>query len=844
MVLSVAFLGGALPGAVVASSCLGCAALVLVLVDRGGTLSLPPLALLPLASAIVCLLQLIPLPAPLLAHLAPASADVRNFALLPMGLTRARPVTLDVPATWVELARAIGLMATVTVAAELARSRRTRRRLAAGVGLTGVTVALVGYGHDLANAHALFGLHVFQNDRLTLLTPFGNPNHLAGFLTLSTVLLLGLAAESPQRRWSVLWVVLAVSSGVAVFFSLSRAGIFFFVAGQLAFIGALALGKVPLGSRDAYRPGEQTNGRERLLLLVAGVVGVVALASYFALDRISDRLSTLDSLEKVHQSKVELWPMFARAALHVWPLGLGRGAFAVGFSRWQAEASYVSFNYPENWLLQWGTDFGLPVTLGLLALAIWAALRTVRKDASALERAAACGLLALVLHDLFDFALEFQASAAAAAVAAGLLSGRALAQGRGLRLGWRPAWTLTGGAVLLVVVGLWRGRETAEESAASLARAATAGLDSEALRTEALAAIDAHPAEASLYRTVGLAEATRRPHEALAFLTRALWLRPMDTDTHRLTANVLWRLGAPAQAMGEWRLARETNMQPGSVLAEALPYARTPELLESLVGPRLSDVPTVVSLLWGAGRRADAEALLAWGRGQAEGLPGLAVLWTNAASLRLEAGKPAEALSLLDEAERRGDDVALLRAQAFSALGKPREAVQTLEAAVVRRPEDAELSFALAGQWLAAGRPAMARKALERLQPFLSGTPARVRLLSTEAETYRVEGRIGRALESLDTARRLAPENAGLQYQAAQLYEQLGRFDAAAEAVRAGARAEGPAGVARAQQSLDRLQKASEAQQLKGLETPSPLQKLLNEDDAAQADGGTPGEIP
>jgi predicted Zn-dependent protease len=148
------------------------------------------------------------------------------------------------------------------------------------------------------------------------------------------------------------------------------------------------------------------------------------------------------------------------------------------------------------------------------------------------------------------------------------------------------------------------------------------------------------------------------------------------------------------------------------------------------------------------------------------------------------------------------------------------------------------LGFALAGQWLAAGRPALARRALERVQPFLSGAPARVRLLSAEAETYRAEGRIGRALESLDSARRLSPENAGLQYQAAQLYEQLGRFDAAEEAVRAGARAEGPSGAARAQEWLARLQKASEAQQLKGLETPSPLQKLLDEDEAAQADAG------
>ena len=53
----------------------------------------------------VCGLQLVPLPASLLSLLSRPAAELRDFALVPLGLTRARPVTLDAPATWRELAK-------------------------------------------------------------------------------------------------------------------------------------------------------------------------------------------------------------------------------------------------------------------------------------------------------------------------------------------------------------------------------------------------------------------------------------------------------------------------------------------------------------------------------------------------------------------------------------------------------------------------------------------------------------------------------------------------------------------------------------------------------------------
>ena len=65
------------------------------------------------------------------------------------------------------------------------------------------------------------------------------------------------------------------------------------------------------------------------------------------------------------------------------------------------------------------------------------------------------------------------------------------------------------------------------------------------------------------------------------------------------------------------------------------------------------------------------------------------------------------------------------------------------------------------------------------LAPLLLGVLAaggpRTRLVLAQAETYRVEGRYGRALDLVQTAMRLSPGDPGLHRQAAGLYESLKR---------------------------------------------------------------------
>jgi tetratricopeptide (TPR) repeat protein len=823
-------LGGAAPGAAALATVLSATALGLLVASDRGRLVVPPLALLPLTVAGLSALQLVPLPPGLLGFLSPPLAELRAFALAPLDLDGWRPLSHDPPATAAAVAGSLAAAAALIASAGLSRSRTSRRILAAGIGLTGVAVALIGFGHALADASTLFGIHRFQNTLLPFLTPFGNPNHLASFATLASVLLLGLAADNAQHRSrQALWLAAAVAVGASAFLSLSRGGIAFWCAGQVAFLLLL------VRRRDA----RGTAGRAIPVALAVGAVALVA--GYLAFDRIGAELATVDTVEKFRTSKVELWPMFSRPAVAAWLTGLGRGTFGVAFPRWQTAHSTLifTFDYPENLPLQLATELGIPATLGLLALAVWAVVRTVRAArAGPIVLAAWAGVGALVLHDLFDFALELPATATAAAVALGIASGP-WAEQRTRPLARTPTLGALAVAAVVAVLGLVRGADSAERAEARLA--AHASGNAAAVRDEARALVDRHPADAVLYRIAGWTEATRpggQPRVALAWLNRALFLRPLDPDTHRVVARALFQLGAADQALVEERLALETGAEVSAVLADALPRARTVDALWNLVGEKPSHVDLLVLELWKRGRADDARGLLDRALLAFEGRPEAAALTVTAARMRLGTGDPAGALVLLDQAEQTGQDVALYRAQALAALGRRRDAIRSLESAIARKPGDAEISFALAEYLVAEGRPALARAALERLQPFVASGGARTRLLLAEASTYRAEARYGRALDLTQTAMRLSPGEPGLHRQAAELYEGLKRPREALREVETSIQLSGQPADPGTTAWMDRLRTAIDTESVRALEAPTGLDPLEPPDAGSGRPGG------
>jgi tetratricopeptide (TPR) repeat protein len=786
-------LGGAAPWLPWPLVALSGAAAVLAAVGakrQGQSLRFPLLAVPLAAGAALCAAQLVPLPAGLLEVLSPEAAALREFALVPLGLGGARPVSLDPPATWRELAKHLAYLLAFLAAVQVCRSRRARVRLLAVLAFTGAGLAVVGLGHALLGVKSLFGLLPWVHAQPPLVTPFGNPNHLAGFLGLSSTVALGLALTTRPRARALPYALAAAAGGLGVVLSLSRGGIAFFAFGQ-ALLALLLLRGRHEGTGRAVPVWARSAGA------LLGLVSVLAVGAYAAADRLWAEARTADSVEELRHSKVSLWPMMAEAARAFPALGMGRGAFEVAFPRYQAEPNPNTLTHPENAVLQGAAELGVPGLL-LLAVAVWGFARLLRREGlDALELAALAGVAALALHDLFDFSLELPACAVAALVVlASVARPRERERAAGGPGGLRPSPPLLGAGAGLAVVGLVAlvpGRHRVADAEAELAGLVTSGAPLEEVRARGLALIDRHPSDYLLYRLVASAYAARGREaagEALAFVNRALYLAPRDAVSHRVAARALLALGRHAQGFLEYRLAHEAG-DAKALLAEALGRARTVEDLAALT----PDAPEVAVRLVDAlantpGRLELARAYSGWARERFEGRPGLAALWVRETRLRLRQGALAEAEAACAEVERLEPEALeshLLRAEVLRARGRREEALQALERLLARFPGNVELSFTLAAQQLDAGLTRRAKDTLQAVSPFLTDYAQRARLLSLEASCLEREGLLSRAVERRQTAARLAP-GPDAWFAVARTQEALRRYDAAARSVHEGMR--------------------------------------------------------
>ncbi len=558
------------------------AALALALVAfarRREGMPFPPAALALCGGALVALLSALPLPAFLVGLVSPRA---RALATLPPEPAHAFLAwSLDPPASLVDAVRLAALAAVLLTAAALARREAAARRLSASVAVAGLTVGVVSVAHALAHTTLFFGLFQVHEEPL-LATTFVNPNHGASLFVLATAASIGLFRSMRTNLARFGWGAAATANGLFAMAMLSNGGI--------AALGVVGLLVVVLAATRARR----SHGERSLFGPIVIVAVVLSAALLVGAENLVDQLR---EVPLAAQGKSWPWLATLRLIRDHFLTGVGRGAYAAAFSAYVPARTLATITHPENVVLQWMAEWGVPVSLAGFALLGMTLVRAWQRPGSEddpllpVHDALLAGLVAVLLHDLVDFGLEYAGVGVAFCIALGVVAGRSAGR---TRLDAKAALALAGALAFFVLpLGIVASHRLVDVQLAKVARK-TRGAGPKQIDAAYRGVRAAHPADPfvdvsaadrlldlALDRTRPLGERSDAVRRALPFLARSQELWAND-EPHLLTARALALIGHRGQALTELRLAFAIGGNTGAVVDEALRMGATPEELATL----------------------------------------------------------------------------------------------------------------------------------------------------------------------------------------------------------------------------------------------------------------------
>ncbi len=726
------------------------------------------------AAAAFIAFQLVPLPPFVVGLLAPSTRELFDFVLGPLGRYPAwRPLSLDPPATANELVKAITYLCVFLAAAQVTRSRRAKARLVTLLGTVGIAVSVIGFGHALWGATSLFGVFSFKHASPPFLTTFGNPNHLSSFLALCATALLARILVERDRKVATLWGFGYLATGVGVLLSLSRGGIVAFVAAQAML--AIAVWMV----RKSEREGVALEARA--YAVPASVMVVLAVAAYLAWDALAAELSSADSLDKLKDSKLRMWPTFWPLVKDHWLAGVGRGAFEVAYQRFQDPqyAGHATFTHAENLLAQWSADLGLPMALFVLGSCAWALVGALRRGATDPERLAMVfGLGAVALHELVDFGLELGGLAVPATAAMAI----AVFRQDGAPAFKRKAAVLLLPAVVALAAWGWLAAGRSLEADGAELSAMLGKAPAQEVAAAAARMAERHPGDYFAHLVAAQAYAAERPLHAdklVGFANRAMYLNPSLPLPHRLAALALRATGRLSQARIEYKLAYELGDK--TALSEITRvFARPEEMLDALPSDEPEPGWALADQLMKERRYETADEVLAASQARWGERPETLKRQARVASAR---GKPDEVIRLgarLSELAPTRTDGLQLRVEGLMSKRDAPGALALLESEGLKRfPMDAGVLLSVARLRLSRGDTKGCREALKRLPAGMESS-VRLAAIALESNAAERDGQGTKALALMRQAVAMRPEDAGWQWQYALLLERLGRWDQAA----------------------------------------------------------------
>lgn len=501
-------------------------------------------------------LQIVPMPVGVLAKIASENADVWSRCLTPLreaGPSIA-PISLDPVASRVQILRGVTYLVVFVGALRVARRQEGVAFLERALVVSAVAIAFAALLHPALGADKVFGLYE-PKEKLGFaphhLAPLLNTNHLAAYLNIGLLLAFASVIERREALPRLLAGAVVLLLAPTVVWTFSRGG-----TSTMVF-GCLLVAMLAFGARRTRR----SEIAAPLALVMAAVAGgtVLVLAVFD---------DTATKFTRGDLSKIGLAQNALGLLRQSGVLGVGRGAFESTFPKVWTGREYWVNTHPENILVQWTTEWGIPIALAAMGTLAWA-LRP--RSALARSRAPAgawAALVAVAAHNLVDFSSEVPgvmiALAICAAIVTGGSGGGTVSPQRGGSWSRRPRALVIGLALataLSIACTLpFTGHELYNERSSLRDVALDASLSREAFHERARAAMLRHPAEPYL-PFVGAVRATVvRDESLLPWAARALERSPVHGRVHLLIARSLF-VKNPSQARLEYRIACEQDSQ-------------------------------------------------------------------------------------------------------------------------------------------------------------------------------------------------------------------------------------------------------------------------------------------
>ena len=438
------------------------------------------------------------------------------------------PLTISYDPGSTQLQILIGIVIIAAFLAARLSGPSSLKPVASAAVASAVLIGLEGLAHRASDADAVFGIYSPRFTQPQLLSPLMNSNHLGGIALMGALIAAGLAVRQGARSERV-WAVASALCTITVAWTLSRGAI-----GSLLFGFVLMAAWLLQGRRSDRRGAAISMG-----VVGAAIAGTLAFA---LLAPILRRFET-QGLDKLTVAARGLRLLDGSA----WWLGVGRGAFSSTFVA--EEGSFERYTHPENILVQWMTEWGVPVAAALFALLILALWKRLRDTEEPLVAASCIAILALSLQNLVDFSLEMAGIVVIVAALLGALLPASSASDP--KCSWRASAAVF--VVFTVVLG-GLGSRVLKSDPQSIVDRLTRAMESDDegdFQASLRRGLELHPGEPAFALLAGTYAGSKGYGDAPRWLSVVMSEAPGWAAPHVVAAQLLFERGRRDQALLE-----------------------------------------------------------------------------------------------------------------------------------------------------------------------------------------------------------------------------------------------------------------------------------------------------